>query len=113
MPRDSAYHEGHTRKDEIITTIFHIPTTQAPCHRRLQGDHPDERPETGGASWKPSGALSERTAAIFITNWRYRHLQSQIKEIVMLPTKWAPCYYDQANVNGIMTVTGQRKSELI
>ena len=106
-----AYHEakGNTQKDEIITTIFSHPCDAgAPATAGYKVITLMSDPETGMPSLEAfRSALSERTAAIFITNPEDTGIfNPQIKEIVDAAHEaGALCYYDQANVNGIMTIT--------
>ena len=98
------------RRDEIITTIFSHPCDAgAPATAGYKVITLMSDPETGMPSpGSLPGALSERTAAIFIPPIRRIQASSipRLKEIVDAAHEaGALCYYDQANVNGIMTIT--------
>jgi glycine dehydrogenase subunit 2 len=110
-----AYHEerGDTARDEIITTMFSHPCDAgAPATAgykviTLMPDHNGYPDLTALKS-----ALSERTAAIFVTNPEDTGIfNPRIKEYVdAAHNVGALTYYDQANVNGIMGITRAKEA---
>jgi len=109
-----AYHQsrGDDQRDEIITTIFSHPCDAgAPATAGYQVITlmPDENGVPSLEALK--AALSERTAAIFVTNPEDTGIfNPRIKEYVdAAHAVGALCYYDQANVNGIMGITRARE----
>ncbi len=110
-----AYHEsrGDTKRDEIITTIFSHPCdagAPATAGYKVITLMPDENGIPSLDAMK--AALSERTAAIFITNPEDTGIfNPRIKEYVdAAHAVGALCYYDQANVNGIMGITRAKET---
>jgi len=105
-----AYHEsrGDSKRDEIITTIFSHPCdagAPATAGYKVITLMADENGIPSLDAMK--AALSKRTAAIFITNPEDTGIfNPRIKEYVdAAHAVGAICYYDQANVNGIMGIT--------
>jgi len=105
-----AYHKsrGDEKRDEIITTIFSHPCeagAPATAGYKVITLMPNEDGVPDLEAMK--AALSERTAAIFITNPEDTGIfNPRIKEYVDAAHEvGALCYYDQANVNGIMGIT--------
>lgn len=110
-----AYHEsrGDTKRDEIITTMFSHPAdagAPATAGYKVISLLPDEDGLAGLESMK--AALSERTAAIFVTNPEDTGIfNPAIKEYVdAAHAAGALCYYDQANVNGIMGISRAKEA---
>lgn len=111
-----AYHEAHgdVKRDEIITTMFSHPCDAgAPATAgykivTLMSDEVTGLPDLEAMK----AALSERTAAIFITNPEDTGIfNSRIQEYVdAAHAVGALCYYDQANVNGIMGITRAKET---
>lgn len=102
------------QKDEIITTIFSHPSDYAAVSVKgfkvimLYHD-----PETGRPSVEAlKSALSERTAALFITNPEDTGIfNTEIKEFTRLTHEaGALCCYDQANANGILGITRAKEA---
>jgi glycine dehydrogenase subunit 2 len=110
-----AYHHdrGDIERDEIITTMF-----SHPCDAAAPGTAgykvitlmPDSNGYPDLEALK--SALSERTAAIFVTNPEDTGIfNPRIKEYVdVAHAAGALCYYDQANVNGIMGITRAKEA---
>lgn len=110
-----AYHEsrGDTERDEIITTMFSHPAdagAPATAGYKVISLMPDEDGLASLESMK--AALSERTAAIFVTNPEDTGIfNPKIKEYVdAAHAVGALCYYDQANVNGIMGISRAKEA---
>lgn len=109
-----AYHEsrgeGHKR-DQAITTIFSHPSNAA-CARvagyEIITIYPDSDgyPDLGALK----AAVSERTAALFITNPEDTGIfNPRIQEFVQaVHDVGGLCVYDQANANGILGITRAR-----
>jgi glycine cleavage system P protein (glycine dehydrogenase) subunit 2 len=109
-----AYHQSRgegAQRDEVITTIFSHPSNAA-CARvagyKVITLYPDSDGYPDLAALK--AAVSERTAALFITNpedtgiFNYR-----IQEFVQtVHVAGGLCVYDQANANGILGITRAR-----
>ena len=110
-----AYHgaRGDTQRDEIVTTMFSHPCdagAPATAGYKVITLMPDDKGYPDIEALK--SVLSERTAAIFVTNPEDTGIfNPRINEYVDAAHEaGALCYYDQANVNGIMGITqGQRK----
>lgn len=109
-----AYHKsrGDEKRDEIITTIFSHPCdagAPSTAGYKVITLMPNEDGIPDLEAMK--AALSERTAAIFITNPEDTGIfNPRIKEFVDAAHEvGALCYYDQANVNGIMGITRARE----
>ena len=109
-----AYHAARNeaeQRDEVITTIFSHPSNAA-CAKvagyKVITLYPDENgyPEPGALK----AALSERTAALLITNPEDTGIYNpQIDEFVHLVHQVGGlCCYDQANANGILGITRAR-----
>ncbi len=108
-----AYHaaRGEHHRDEVITTIFSHPSNAA-CARtagyRVITIGPDAHgyPDLD----RMRGAVSERTAALLITNPEDTGLfNPRIAEFVRLVHEAGGlCSYDQANANGILGITRAR-----
>jgi len=110
-----AYHKkrGEEQRNEIITTIFSHPcdaAAPATAGYKVVTLMPDEEGYPDIEALR--AALSERTAAIFITNPEDTGIYNpRIKEFVDLAHEvGALAYYDQANVNGIMGVTRAKEA---
>jgi glycine dehydrogenase subunit 2 len=111
-----AYHEhrgeGATR-DEIITTIFSHPgNAGAPSTAGYQliTIYPDKDGYPDLEALK--SAVSERTAALFITNPEDTGIfNHRIREFVdIVHSVGGLCVYDQANLNGVMGLTNARNA---
>lgn len=109
-----AYHHarGDDKRDEIITTIFSHPCdagAPSTAGYKVITLMPNEDGIPDLEAMK--AALSERTAAIFITNPEDTGIfNPKIKEYVETAhAVGALAYYDQANVNGIMGITRARE----
>ncbi|MEL7563302.1 MAG: aminomethyl-transferring glycine dehydrogenase subunit GcvPB, partial [Dehalobacterium sp.] len=110
-----AYHDDRkdSKRDEIITTMY-----SHPCDAAAPGTAgykvitlmPDSNGYPNLDALK--SALSERTAAIFVTNPEDTGIfNPRIKEYVdAAHAVGALCYYDQANVNGIMGITRAKEA---
>ncbi len=96
-------------RDEIVTTIFSHPADAgAPATVGYKVVDLMQDPELGYPTLESfKAALSERTAAIFITNPEDTGIfNPRIQEYVQAARDvGALCVYDQANVNGIMGIT--------
>lgn len=105
--------EDQTR-DEIITTIFSHPCDAgAPATVGYKVVDLMQDPELGYPTLESfKAALSERTAAIFVTNPEDTGIfNPRIKEYVEAAhAVGALCVYDQANVNGIMGITRAKEA---
>lgn len=112
-----AYHvergEGDIR-DEVITTIFSHPAdAAAPATAGFKIVTLYSNDETGVPDIEAlEAALSERTAAIFITNPEDTGIYNRnIEEIVkMTHEAGALCFYDQANANGMLGIARAREA---
>jgi glycine dehydrogenase subunit 2 len=109
-----AYHEfkGEAgQRDEVITTIFSHPSNAA-CARtagfRVITLYPDEDGYPDLDALK--AAVSERTAALMITNPEDTGIfNPRIEEFVqVVHAAGGLCIYDQANANGILGITRAR-----
>lgn len=104
------YHEsrGNKNKTEIVTTLHSHPVDAAASSTlgyKIITLMPD--PETGLPNWDEyCAALSEKTAAIFITNPEDTGIfNDRIDEFVKAAhEKDAVCVYDQANANALLGV---------
>ena len=104
------YHEakGNTHKTEIVTTLHSHPVDAAASSTlgyKIITLMPD--PETGLPNWDEyNAALSEKTAAIFITNPEDTGIfNDRIDEFVAAAhDKGAVCVYDQANANALLGI---------
>ncbi|MEL7563726.1 MAG: aminomethyl-transferring glycine dehydrogenase subunit GcvPB [Dehalobacterium sp.] len=110
-----AYHRerGDEKRDEIITTMYSHPcdaAAPATAGYKVITLMPDENGYPDLEALK--SALSERTAAIFVTNPEDTGIfNPRIKEYVdTAHAAGAVCYYDQANVNGIMGITRAKEA---
>ncbi len=111
-----AYHasrgEGRQR-DQVITTIFSHPSNAA-CAKvagyEIVTIYPDADgyPDLGALR----AAVSERTAALFITNPEDTGIfNPRIEQFVQaVHTAGGLCVYDQANANGILGITRAREA---
>ena len=109
-----AYHASRDedrQRDEIITTIFSHPSNAA-CAKvagyKVITLYPDADGYPDLAALK--AAVSERTAALFITNPEDTgifnpHIQAFVKAVQAVG---GLCVYDQANANGILGITRAR-----
>lgn len=104
-----AFHEDHgdTKRDEIITTVYAHPTNAAApsvAGYKIITLMPNEDGIPDVEAFK--NALSERTAAFFITNPEDTGIYNpHIKEYVDAAHEvGALCVYDQANVNSIFGI---------
>lgn len=104
------YHEamGHGEKTEIVTTLHSHPvdaSASSTLGYKIITLMPD--PETGLPNWDEyKAALSEKTAAIFITNPEDTGIfNDRIDEFVKAAHEvGAVCVYDQANANALLGV---------
>lgn len=111
-----AYHESRgeaQQRDEIITTFFSHPCDAAVP--KLKGYnvtiiHADENGIPDIEAFK--AALSDRTAALFITNPEDIGIyNSKIREFTELAHEaGALCCYDQANANGLLGIARAREA---
>jgi glycine dehydrogenase subunit 2 len=111
-----AYHRARgqgRQRDEIITTIFSHPSNAA-CAKtagfKVITLYPDEDGYPDLEALK--AAVSERTAALFITNPEDTGIYNpKIGEFVALVHQAGGlCAYDQANANGILGITRAREA---
>jgi len=109
-----AYHESRRegqQRDEVITTIFSHPSNAA-CAKvagyRVVTLYPGPQGYPSLEALK--AAVSERTAALFITNPEDTGIfNPQIEEFVkVVHNAGGLCAYDQANANGILGITRAR-----
>ena len=111
-----AYHKANgqsDQRDEIITTIFSHPSNAA-CAKtagyKVITLYPDKDgyPDIGALK----AALSERTAALMITNPEDTGIYNpRISEFVdFVHEAGGLCSYDQANANGILGITRAREA---
>jgi glycine dehydrogenase subunit 2 len=109
-----AYHESRgegAQRDEVVTTIFSHPSNAA-CAKvagyKVITIYPDADGYPDLAALK--AAVSERTAALFITNPEDTGIfNSKIQEFVQaVHTVGGLAVYDQANANGILGITRAR-----
>ena len=104
------YHEakGNTNKTEIVTTLHSHPVDAAASSTlgyKIITLMPD--PVTGLPNWDEyNAALSDKTAAIFITNPEDTGIfNDRIDEFVAAAhAKDAVCVYDQANANALLGI---------
>ena len=108
-----AYHASRndTRRTEVITTMFSHPCDAAgpaTAGFKVVTVMPDEQGYADLEAFK--AALSDRTAAIFITNPEDTGIYNpRIDEFVKAAhAAGALCYYDQANANGMLGITRAR-----
>jgi glycine cleavage system P protein (glycine dehydrogenase) subunit 2 len=101
------------QRDEIITTIFSHPSDVAAAtvkgYKVITLQHAkDGLPDMEALR----AAVSERTAAIFITNPEDTGIfNHKIKEVTDLAHQFgALCGYDQANANGVLGITRAREA---
>jgi len=111
-----AYHESHgegAQRDQVITTIFSHPSNAA-CAKvagyEIITIYPDADgyPDLGALQ----AAVSERTAALFITNPEDTGIfNPRIEQFVeTVHAAGGLCVYDQANANGILGITRAREA---
>ena len=109
-----AYHESRgegAQRNEVVTTIFSHPSNAA-CAKvagyKVITIYPDADGYPDLAALK--AAVSERTAALFITNPEDTGIfNSKIQEFVQaVHTVGGLAVYDQANANGILGITRAR-----
>ena len=110
-----AYHaaRGDAARDEVITTIFSHPSNAA-CAKvagyEIITIYPDADgyPDLGALQ----AAVSERTAALFITNPEDTGIfNPRIEQFVeTVHAAGGLCVYDQANANGILGITRAREA---
>ena len=109
-----AYHESRAesrQRDEVITTIFSHPSNAA-CAKvagyKIITLYPDADGYPDIAALK--AAVSERTAALLITNPEDTGIfNPRIEEFVeIVHSVGGLCSYDQANANGILGITRAR-----
>ncbi|MCF6465577.1 aminomethyl-transferring glycine dehydrogenase subunit GcvPB [Clostridium sp. Cult2] len=112
-----AYHESNgelEQRDEVITTIFSHPcdaATPATAGFKVVTLFPNE--ETGIPDIEAlREAVSERTAAVFITNPEDTGIYNkQIDEFVeIVHEAGGLCFYDQANANGMLGIARAREA---
>ena len=109
-----AYHaaRGDARRDQVITTIFSHPSNAAAA--KVAGYEVVtlySEPDTGRPSLDAlRAAVSERTAALLITNPEDTGIYNpDIDRFVdVVHTAGGLCAYDQANANGILGITRAR-----
>jgi glycine dehydrogenase subunit 2 len=110
-----AYHaaRGEEQRDEVVTTIFSHPSNAA-CSKtagyKIITLYPDEDGYPDLDALK--AAVSERTAALLITNPEDTGIfNPQIEEFVhAVHQVGGLCSYDQANANGILGITRAREA---
>jgi glycine dehydrogenase subunit 2 len=113
-----AYHEARgegTQRDQVITTIFSHPSNAA-CAKvagyEIITIYPDADgyPDLGALQ----AAVSERTAALFITNPEDTGIfNPRIEQFIeSVHAAGGLCVYDQANANGILGITRARDAGL-
>ena len=109
-----AYHESRgeaKQRDEVITTIFSHPSNAA-CARTAGFKVITLYPDSGGYPDLEAlkAAVSERTAALLITNPEDTGIYSpHISAFVeVVHQAGGLCCYDQANANGILGITRAR-----
>lgn len=111
-----AYHAQHgqaEQKDEVITTIFSHPSNAA-CAKtagyKVVTLYPDQAGYPDLAALQ--AAVSERTAALLITNPEDTGIfNPRIEEFVRaVHAVGGLCAYDQANANGILGITRAREA---
>ncbi len=111
-----AYHEARgesAQRDQVITTIFSHPSNAA-CAKvagyEIVTIYPDADgyPDLGALQ----AAVSERTAALFITNPEDTGIfNPRIEQFVQtVHDAGGLCVYDQANANGILGITRAREA---
>lgn len=112
-----AYHESRgelEKRDEVITTIFSHPcdaATPSAAGFKIITLYPNE--ETGVPDIEAlKAAVSERTAALFITNPEDTGIYNQyIDEFVKIVHEAGGlCFYDQANANGMLGIARAREA---
>lgn len=110
-----AYHasRGDTARSEVITTIFSHPCDSAAPHTAgfdIIKLMPDDNGYPDLSALK--AALSERTAALFITNPEDTGIYNpRIREYVDAAHEvGALCYYDQANANALLGIARAREA---
>lgn len=112
-----AYHESRgelEQRNEVITTIFSHPcdaATPATAGFKIITLYPNE--ETGVPDLEAlQEAVSERTAAIFITNPEDTGIYNrQIDKFVKtVHDAGGLCFYDQANANGMLGIARAREA---
>lgn len=111
-----AYHEQNgegDKRDEVITTIFSHPTNAASpstAGYKVITLMPDEEGYPDIEALK--AAVSERTAALFITNPEDTGIfNPRIKEYVdIVHSVGGLCAYDQANANGLLGITRAKEA---
>jgi glycine dehydrogenase subunit 2 len=111
-----AYHESKGelgRRDEVITTIFSHPVdTASPITAGFKVIHlmPDANGYPDLESLK--SVCSERTAGLFITNPEDTGIfNPKVQEFVnVVHEVGGLCFYDQANLNGIMGIARAREA---
>jgi glycine dehydrogenase subunit 2 len=110
-----AYHakNGNAERDEVITTIFSHPSNAA-CAKtagyKVITLYPDEDGYPDLKALK--AAVSERTAALLITNPEDTGIfNPKIEEFVnVVHEAGGLCSYDQANANGLLGITRAREA---
>ena len=113
MARRYFHERGEDERDEVITTIFSHPCDSAcpaTAGYRIITLMPDENGYPDLSALK--AALSERTAAIMITNPEDTGIfNPRIREYTQAARDaGALCYYDQANLNGILGISRAREA---
>jgi glycine dehydrogenase subunit 2 len=113
MARRLFHERGEDRRDEVITTIFSHPcdaACPATAGYRIITVMPDSRgyPDLEGLK----AALSERTAAIMITNPEDTGIfNPRIRDYTQAAHNvGALCYCDQANLNGLLGISRAREA---
>ena len=111
-----AYHKAQgesKQRDEVITTIFSHPSNAAAAKvagYKIITLYPD--PEGYPDLEALKAAVSERTAALLITNPEDTGIfNPRIQEFVdVVHQAGGLCFYDQANANGILGITRAREA---
>ncbi|UMZ74293.1 aminomethyl-transferring glycine dehydrogenase subunit GcvPB [Natranaerofaba carboxydovora] len=111
-----AYHQANgeaDKRDEIITTMLSHPANAAApatAEYKVINIYPDDQGLPDFEAIKE--AVSDRTAAIFITNPEDTGLfNPDIDKIVkMVHDVGGLCYYDQANANGFLGITRAKEA---
>lgn len=101
------------QRNEVVTTIFSHPSDAA-CARTAGFKVTTLHPEASGlpAIEALKAAVSERTAALFITNPEDTGIfNPRIAEFVQIVHQAGGlCFYDQANANGLLGITRAREA---
>jgi glycine dehydrogenase subunit 2 len=111
-----AYHEARgegAQRDQVVTTIFSHPSNAA-CAKVAGYEIVTIYPDADGYPYLGAlkAAVSERTAALFITNPEDTGIfNPRIEQFVeTVQAAGGLCVYDQANANGILGITRAREA---